>query len=257
MSFERPNGPTFFGDKDTLPTGNGDKVIKGSEVDADFNAISTELNSIRNDMVQAGDGIVDINEGQADGEVLKWVSSASEWVNTNTLNVGFDSVTIEGTVISKDPASKSVTFIADKDRVEIGVRSFATNTFINGDVFLGMSANFLGVDLPVNNDVKPGNTFCGGMVMTGSYINGQSLYPIYNGETEEQIMDRAFSKDAALNMNGNLLFGLKNATLDDEAMNLGYMRAHFRKCIEAAKSSNSFDEFKAAMIAVYEAEQGE
>lgn len=46
MSFERPNGPTFFGDKDTLPTGNGDKVIKGSEVDADFNAISTELNEI-------------------------------------------------------------------------------------------------------------------------------------------------------------------------------------------------------------------
>jgi len=103
MSFERPNGPTFFGDKDTLPTGNGDKVIKGSEVDADFNAISTELNSIRNEFGGAVGDIPDIDAGASDGEVLSWSDSAGKWIKTDTLKVQptDDEIVARGNVVTQ------------------------------------------------------------------------------------------------------------------------------------------------------------
>lgn len=103
MSFERPNGPTFFGDKDTLPTGNGDKVIKGSEVDADFNAISTELNSIRNEFGGAVGDIPDIDAGASDGEVLSWSDAANKWIKTDTLKVQptDDEIVARGNVVTQ------------------------------------------------------------------------------------------------------------------------------------------------------------
>lgn len=103
MSFERPNGPTFFGDKDTLPTGNGDKVIKGSEVDADFNAISTELNSIRDEFGGAVGEIPGIEGGASDGEVLSWSDSAGKWIKTDTLKVQptDDEIVARGNVVTQ------------------------------------------------------------------------------------------------------------------------------------------------------------
>jgi len=124
MSFERPNGPTFFGDKDTLPTGNGDKVIKGSEVDADFNAISTEVNNIsagvdsingeinninaeleaiRDDFGGVSDNIPGVEFGDGDGELLSWSKPENKWVKTDTMKVqpGDKEIIARGNIVTQ------------------------------------------------------------------------------------------------------------------------------------------------------------
>jgi len=124
-----------------------------------------------------------------------------------------------------DPTQQAPAFRVDNEQIDIGLRDYTTNTFINGDAFIGMSSNMYGVDLPFNSDNLPGTLFAGGIAMTGSYINGQSLTPIGN-ESGEGVLDRAFAKDAQLNLNGNRLYGLPAPTRPDDAVNLAYFEAN-------------------------------
>jgi len=144
MSFERPNGPTFFGDKDTLPTGNAGKVIKGSEVDADFNAISTEINAMRDEFsIVAGD-IPGIEAGASDSETLAWSDSSSKWVSTGVLKVKVDGVEVSGSI--------SCTGSVSADDYEIRNRSYTLSDFI--DEQLASNQNVYGkvVELEIKVD---------------------------------------------------------------------------------------------------------
>ena len=136
-----------------------------------------------------------------------------------------DRFTVRSGDESGDPTKQAPAFRVDNEQIDIGLRDYTTNTFINGDAFIGMSSNMYGVDLPFNSDNAPGTLFAGGIAMTGSYINGQSLTPIGN-EGGEGVLDRAFAKDAQLNMNGNRLYGLPAPTRPDDAVNLAYFEAN-------------------------------
>ena len=136
-----------------------------------------------------------------------------------------DRFTVRSGDESGDPTTQSPAFRVDNEQIDIGLRDYSTNVFLNGDVFVGMSEELYGVDLPFNNDAAPGTMFAGGIAMTGSYIRGQSLEPI-DGESGEQVLARAFAKDAQLNMNGNRLYGLPTPTRPDDAVNLAYFQAN-------------------------------
>ena len=136
-----------------------------------------------------------------------------------------DRFTVRSGDESGNPAQQSPAFRVDNEQIDIGLRDYTTNTFMNGDVFIGMSDNFYGADLPFNKDNKPGTLFSGGIAMVGSYINGQTLDPVGN-EIPEDILNRAFAKDAQLNMVGNRLYGLPAPTRPDDAVNLAYFEAN-------------------------------
>ena len=136
-----------------------------------------------------------------------------------------DRFTVRSGDESGNPTQQAPAFRVDNEQIDIGLRDYTTNTFINGDAFIGMSSNMYGVDLPFNSDSAPGTLFAGGIAMAGSYINGQSLDPIGN-EGGEGVLDRAFAKDAQLNINGNRLYGLPAPTRPDDAVNLAYFEAN-------------------------------
>lgn len=136
-----------------------------------------------------------------------------------------DRFTVRSGPTSEDATTQGVAFRVDNTQVDIGLRDHTTNTFVNGDCYVGMSSNMYGVDLPFNSDSEPGTLFAGGIAMTGTYLDGESLVPLGN-ETGINVIARAFAKDATLNMNGNRLFGLPTPTLPDDAVSLAYFEAN-------------------------------
>jgi len=92
----------------------------------------------------------------------------------------------------------------------VGTSDYTAKTYIHGDVYLGMSENFYNTPIRHNPDTWPGTTFCGGMAMVGSYIEGSSLEPADDAEAADKrlIRLRAFEKDAALDMTDNPIYGL-------------------------------------------------
>lgn len=96
----------------------------------------------------------------------------------------------------------------DRKDIDLGMRDYSATVHIFGDTYCGMSQNFMGKKIPGNPDNRPGTMFNGGMMMIGSYIEGQSLNPIYNGESPSEIRDRAFLKDSGIDMVKNPIYGL-------------------------------------------------
>ena len=103
---------------------------------------------------------------------------------------------------------REIVLRAEAASVSLGVRDYRSKVFIYGDCYLGMSENFYGKILPTNPDDKPGTFFCGGMSMLGSYIEGQPLTPINQGEVNDPslIRQRAFQRDAAMDMALNPIY---------------------------------------------------
>ena len=104
--------------------------------------------------------------------------------------------------------TQQIVFRADANEVDLGVRSYKTKVKIYGDLYMGMSSNFYN-KLANNPDDKPGTTFCGGLVMLGSYIDGETLDPVSQAEIDDPslIRRRAFLDDAAIDMTNNPLYG--------------------------------------------------
>jgi hypothetical protein len=146
-------------------------------------------------------------------------------VEKYALSMLADRFTVRSGPTSEDATTQGVAFRVDNTQVDIGLRNHTTNTFVNGDCYVGMSSNMYGVDLPFNSDSAPGTLFAGGIAMTGTYLDGESLVPLGN-ETGENVIDRAFAKDAALNMNGNRLYGLPVPTNPSDAVSLAYFNAN-------------------------------
>ena len=143
---------------------------------------------------------------------MSWIRPADDNTNSKRRN-GFDIYGDRFTIrLSENPPSdpwdeQEIVFRADGLEVDVGKRDYATTVFINGDMYVGMSANFRGKVLPTNPKDRPGTTFCGGMAMLGSW-NGQSLNPQSQDEIDDPslIRRRAFDKDAALDMSDNPIY---------------------------------------------------
>ncbi len=69
-----------YGDKDRLPSGNPGKVIRGAELDEEFNAIAETFGNVEGE-------IPGVDGGRSDGETLCWDSVAQKWVKNDTLKV--------------------------------------------------------------------------------------------------------------------------------------------------------------------------
>ena len=174
-----------YGDKDSLPSGDSEKRIYGTELQAEFDAIGATFEEMRDENgllpgTGSGEGI---DVGSSEGEITYW--DGLKWTPTSEVKV--------------EP---------ELQRVSIGAPAYTSKLFLNGDAYMGMSANFYGQILPTNPDDKPGTFFCGGMSMLGSYIEGQPLTPINQDETNDPslIRQRAFERDAAMDMALNPIY---------------------------------------------------
>jgi len=174
-----------YGDKDSLPSGDSEKRIMGYELQVEFDAIGATFEEMRDEngfLPGSGSG-EGIDEGQSEGQITYW--DGLKWTATSEVKV--------------EP---------DLQRVSIGTPAYTSKLFLNGDAYMGMSANFYGQILPTNPDDKPGTFFCGGQSMLGSYIDGQPLTPINAAEERDPslIRQRAFERDAALDMAMNPVY---------------------------------------------------
>jgi hypothetical protein len=171
------------GDGDNLDseTLKGPKGDKGDAFEyEDFTP--EQLAGLKGEPGDAGDGAV-IPGGTTAGDTVKW--NGATWEAT---------------------AKVCVT----PELVSVNDQEYTAKTYIHGDVYLGMSENFYNTPIRHNPDAFPGTTFCGGMAMVGSYIEGSDL----NAQTPEEEADkrlirlRSFEKDAALDMTDNPIYGL-------------------------------------------------
>jgi len=103
---------------------------------------------------------------------------------------------------------REIVFRAEENAVSIGARDYRSKIYMHGDFYVGMSENFYGKFLPTNPDDKPGTTFCGGMSMLGTYIDGEPLTPINQAEVNDPslIRQRAFRQDCAIDMALNPIY---------------------------------------------------
>jgi hypothetical protein len=168
-------------DPETLKGPPGEKGDKGDAfVYEDFTP--EQLAGLKGEPGDAGDGAV-IPGGTTAGDTVKW--NGATWEAT---------------------AKVCVT----PELVSVNDQEYTAKTYIHGDVYLGMSENFYNTPIRHNPDAFPGTTFCGGMAMVGSYIEGSDL----NAQTPEEEADkrlirlRSFEKDAALDMTDNPIYGL-------------------------------------------------
>jgi hypothetical protein len=157
-----------------------------------------------------------------------WTGIANDWsvsfirpnddnLNPNRRNA-FD-IIADKFVVRLSPApqddpwyDREIVFRAEEKSVSIGARDYRSKVYMHGDFYVGMSENFYGKYLPTNPDTKPGTTFCGGMSMLGTYIEGEPLTPINQQETDDPslIRQRAFEKDCALDMALNPIYNTAN-----------------------------------------------
>ena len=122
---------TDFAAKDSLPSGNANKVVSGTEINTEFNAIETAVNSKANTASPTFTGIVsagtvNIDGGNIDGTVI---GSASAAAGTFT--------TITGTVIT---GTSLVIGAADVTEAELEILDGATVTTAELNVLDGITA---------------------------------------------------------------------------------------------------------------------
>ena len=122
---------TDFAAKDSLPSGNANKVVSGTEINTEFNAIETAVNSKANTASPTFTGIVsagtvNIDGGNIDGTVI---GSASAAAGTFT--------TITGTAIT---GTSLVIGAADVTEAELEILDGATVTTAELNVLDGITA---------------------------------------------------------------------------------------------------------------------
>ena len=197
MAYETPI--TKFADKDALAPGTDAKRIRGSEFDAEFEAIAeafTELKDEDGNHPSSG-----VPNGGGEGEILVWESA--EWRSNSTVRV-----TPEGNVhVGKTDETGTNYIYGNTDLRGVFKTNASTvlgteNTdqhVIVGDTYIGYSdeAN----NLPDNNDVPGGTLF------------------LYRG----LIVGHENTGNASIKMNGNVIFELGDPVSDSCAVSKGYV----------------------------------
>ena len=126
---------TNFAAKDSLPSGNANKIVKGAEIDTEFNNIATASATKANIASPTFTGTVtiptaDINGGAVDGTTIG-ASSASSIVGTTivantSINIAGDGATVTGIKDEDDMSSDSATKLATQQSIKAYVDSQVT-----------------------------------------------------------------------------------------------------------------------------------
>lgn len=136
---------TDFARKDTLPTGNAGKIVKGTELDDEFNALQTHIASkaekagsasqsfAANDLTVAGDASVTgdvscatLNSQVINGNVIGWVT----FDLNGTLNAG------SGLTVEKTPSTNG-TYEITLDTAQVDQYSYAASASTQLDPYSG------------------------------------------------------------------------------------------------------------------------
>jgi hypothetical protein len=126
---------TNFAAKDSLPSGNANKIVKGAEIDTEFNNIATASATKANIASPTFTGTVtiptaDINGGAVDATTIG-ASSASSIVGTTivantSINIAGDGATVTGIKDEDDMSSNSATKLATQQSIKAYVDSQVT-----------------------------------------------------------------------------------------------------------------------------------
>jgi len=126
---------TNFASKDTLPSGNANKIVKGTEIDTEFNNIATASATKANIASPTFTGTVtiptaDINGGAVDATTIG-ASSASSIVGTTivantSINIAGDGATVTGIKDEDDMSSNSATKLATQQSIKAYVDGLVT-----------------------------------------------------------------------------------------------------------------------------------
>ena len=126
---------TNFASKDSLPSGNANKIVKGTEIDTEFNNIATAVATKADTAGPTFTGTVtiptaDINGGAVDGTTIG-ASSASSIVGTTivantSINIAGDGATVTGIKDEDDMSSNSATKLATQQSIKAYVDSQVT-----------------------------------------------------------------------------------------------------------------------------------
>ncbi len=126
---------TNFAAKDSLPSGNANKIVKGTEIDTEFNNIATASATKANIASPTFTGTVtiptaDINGGAVDATTIG-ASSASSIVGTTivantSINIAGDGATVTGIKDEDDMSSNSATKLATQQSIKAYVDSQVT-----------------------------------------------------------------------------------------------------------------------------------
>ena len=126
---------TNFATKDSLPSGNANKIVKGTEIDTEFNNIATAVATKADTAGPTFTGTVtiptaDINGGAVDGTTIG-ASSASSIVGTTivantSISIAGDGATVTGIKDEDDMSSNSATKLATQQSIKAYVDSQVT-----------------------------------------------------------------------------------------------------------------------------------
>jgi hypothetical protein len=126
---------TNFAAKDSLPSGNANKIVKGAEIDTEFTNIATASATKADIASPTFTGTVtiptaDINGGAVDGTTIG-AASASSIVGTTivantSINIASDGATVTGIKDEDDMASDSATKLATQQSIKAYVDSQVT-----------------------------------------------------------------------------------------------------------------------------------
>ena len=126
---------TNFSTKDSLPSGDPNKIVKGAEINTEFDNIATAVATKSNLESPAFTGTVtiptaDINGGAIDGTTIGGATAApvtSTTLTANTsLNIAGDGATVTGIKDEDDMASNSATKLATQQSIKAYVDSQVT-----------------------------------------------------------------------------------------------------------------------------------
>ncbi|MDC0347308.1 tail fiber domain-containing protein [Planctomycetota bacterium] len=243
---------TNFSTKDSLPSGDPNKIVKGAEINTEFDNIATAVATKSNLESPAFTGTVtiptaDINGGAIDGTTIGGATAApvtSTTLTANTsLNIAGDGATVTGIKDEDDMASNSATKLATQQSIKAYVDSQVTaqdldvttdsgtiaidldseTLTVTGGTGLSSSATGNAVTLNIDSTVA---TLTGTQTLTNKTLTT----PVISGNlTTDGTID---GRDVAAD--GSKLDGIESGATADQTA------AEIRTLVESATDSNVF-----------------
>ena len=243
---------TNFATKDSLPSGDANKIVKGAEINTEFDNIATAIATKSNTASPTFTGTVtiptaDINGGTIDGTTIGGSTAgavtATTLVANTSLNIASDGATVTGIKDEDDMSSNSATKLATQQSIKAYVDSQVTaqdldvttdsgtiaidldseTLTVTGGTGLSSSATGNAVTLNIDSTVA---TLTGTQTLTNKTLTAPTISG--NLTTDGTIDGRDVATD------GTKLDGIEaNATADQTA-------AEIRTLVESATDSNVF-----------------
>ncbi len=144
---------TNFATKDALPSGNANKIVKGTEIDTEFNNIATAVATKADTAGPTFTGTVtiptvDLNGGAIDGTTVGASTAAAitgtTIVANTSINIAGDGATVTGIKDEDDMSSNSATKLATQQSIKAYVDSQITAQDLD---FQADSGGALSIDL--------------------------------------------------------------------------------------------------------------